>query len=265
MNVPDDPSVYLAGPVMSPDDGGHGWRSHLEAEYGHINWLNPLAKYDGNATDVVWGIDPDTTTVSDGQEFVHVDEIVETDKAMIDDADAVLVGWQRCPSVGTPMEILYAYQQGLPIVVWHDPDTAAAGAPDTGELSPWLTYHATEVVGQAATAVATVDNLAGEAPGVAPRYEMGTVASEAATIVSDDRDSHGDAYLNHAHIAAMWSAFLDAEISAWEVATMMTMVKASRAQTGELHKDHFRDICGYSDVAWACAVDDPDVEVVDDA
>ena len=84
-------------------------------------------------------------------------------------------------------------------------------------------------------------------------YEIGTITSEASEIVSEDRpDTHGDAYLNHKHIADLWKAFLGVHIEAWEVAVMMTMLKASRARQGSLERDHFRDIAGYADVAYAC-------------
>jgi hypothetical protein len=84
-------------------------------------------------------------------------------------------------------------------------------------------------------------------------YQIGEITEEASEIVSEDRpDTHGDAYENHRHIADLWSAFLGTEIEAWEAAVMMTMVKASRAKTGDTERDHFRDIAGYADVAYAC-------------
>lgn len=89
---------------------------------------------------------------------------------------------------------------------------------------------------------------------------IGTVTDEAHDIVTADRDSHGDAYENHKQIAELWSAFLGREIEPYEVAVMMTMVKASRMQAGTLDKDHFRDIAGYADVAWDCAVRHPETD-----
>lgn len=100
-------------------------------------------------------------------------------------------------------------------------------------------------------------------------------AEAAATVLS--RDSHGDAVENHEHIASLWSAFLDHEVEAWEAAAMLSLVKLSRAKTGQLRRDHLVDLAGYSGIAWACAVatgqadprdtilrGDPD-EVLDDA
>ena len=40
------PTVYLAGPVMSMDDGGAGWREDVEAYCGEaLETRNPLSKY----------------------------------------------------------------------------------------------------------------------------------------------------------------------------------------------------------------------------
>lgn len=96
-------------------------------------------------------------------------------------------------------------------------------------------------------------------------YEIGDASRRAADVVSQERDSHGDAHTNHRQIARLWSAFLthklDADIEPWEVAICMQHVKQSRMQAGQLIKDHFVDICGYSDVALYSAIEDPDVEV----
>ena len=88
-----------------------------------------------------------------------------------------------------------------------------------------------------------------------------SVAEDAAATVRD-RASHGDAVHNHRHIAEMWSAYLGVEISARNVADMMIHVKQSRAQTGEVIRDHYVDVDGYGGIAYACAV--ADGEVADD-
>ena len=87
-------------------------------------------------------------------------------------------------------------------------------------------------------------------------HEIGDVTADASEIVSDDRpETHGDAYENHAHIADLWGAYLGVEIEAWEVAVLMTMLKASRAKSGSLDRDHFVDIAGYADVGYTCVVE----------
>jgi hypothetical protein len=96
-------------------------------------------------------------------------------------------------------------------------------------------------------------------------HEIGDASRRAADVVSQERDSHGNAYTNHRQIAALWSAFLDDQlnddISAWQAAIMMQHVKQSRMQAGTLIADHFVDVCGYSDVALFSALADPDTEV----
>lgn len=90
-------------------------------------------------------------------------------------------------------------------------------------------------------------------------------SERASTIVTQERDSHGDAYDNHKQIADLWSAFLqfklDEPLRAWEAAIMMQMVKQSRMQAGRLDEDHFVDIAGYANVAYYSARKDPDEEV----
>lgn len=71
-----------------------------------------------------------------GEEDQHVAQIVEGDKADIDESDALLVNYDK-PSVGTSMEILYAWEKKKRIIV-----VARAETP----ISPWLRYHASQIV-----------------------------------------------------------------------------------------------------------------------
>lgn len=71
-----------------------------------------------------------------GKELAAVVEIVEGDKRDIDSCDALLVWFDR-PSVGTSMEVLYAWDLGKQVVVVN-----RSGAP----VSPWLNYHSSCVV-----------------------------------------------------------------------------------------------------------------------
>jgi len=124
-----EPTVYLAGPVQNVEDSGRGWRDDLKGLYGdRWDFLDPLDKYDVAAEDL--------TIVDDGpagEGEITQAELVETDKAFVDEADAVFVGWSVVPSVGTPMEMLYAYERDTPVGVWYD---------GGDELSPWMCYHA---------------------------------------------------------------------------------------------------------------------------
>lgn len=82
------------------------------------------------------------------------------------------------------------------------------------------------------------------------------IAALAATLVSGDRaQKHGDAALNHANIATLWTAYLairrapDKPLSGADVARMMALLKIARTQTGEHNPDDAVDGCGYVAIA----------------
>ncbi len=62
-------------------------------------------------------------------------EIVENDKSDIVGCSGVLVFFDK-PSVGTSMEVLFAYERGIPVYVVNASDKP---------LSPWLIYHAVAI------------------------------------------------------------------------------------------------------------------------
>jgi nucleoside 2-deoxyribosyltransferase len=110
--------IYLAGPINGCTDAqAKDWRAEVRK-------LHP---------DVIDPMDRDYR----GQELLNdnVRNIVEGDKKDIDSADALLVYFER-PSVGTSMEVLYAWEHGKSVVVVN-----ASGKP----LSPWLIYHSTAI------------------------------------------------------------------------------------------------------------------------
>lgn len=76
-------------------------------------------------------IDP-TRIAYDGRNPAH---IVELDKSDIDKSSHVLVYYFR-PSVGTSMEILYAWERQKKVYTVNE-----TGA----DLSPWMVYHSTKV------------------------------------------------------------------------------------------------------------------------
>ena len=47
-------------------------------------------------------------------------------------------------------------------------------------------------------------------------------------------------------IAALWSAYLGAEISAVDVASMMALLKIARVKTGSGKADNWIDLAGYA-------------------
>jgi hypothetical protein len=89
-----------------------------------------------------------------------------------------------------------------------------------------------------------------------------TLLKDTAALVSQDRDTHGDAVENQSHIAAGWTWYLrgagllaaDAELDGADVARMMTLVKHSRGAVGVYDVDHDRDVAGYAAIAAACEV-----------
>ena len=134
-----DFTVYLAGPVNHIEDGGKSWRDEIKDHYSDNEFLDfrdPLDKYNIRVEDleVVPGEDS-------GEGEVSVAEIVHGDKEMIRECNALFVGYNPVRSIGTPMEVMYAYQKGYPIGIW---DRESVGEE---QLSPWYRYHA-DVIGQ---------------------------------------------------------------------------------------------------------------------
>lgn len=111
-----NPKIYLAGPINGCTDAeANDWRSAVKKL--HPNCLDPMARD------------------YRGKEAESVREIVEGDKADIDQCDAVIVYFER-PSVGTSMEVLYAWERSKPVVTVNK-----SGRP----ISPWLAYHSSVV------------------------------------------------------------------------------------------------------------------------
>ncbi len=108
--------VYLAGPINGQtDEDCKGWRELATAELGAERVLDPMARdYRGR----------------EGEPGVAA-AIVEQDKNDIQRCTALLVYLDK-PSVGTAMEIYYAWACARPVFV----AKVSGGLP-----SPWLVYH----------------------------------------------------------------------------------------------------------------------------
>lgn len=79
--------------------------------------------------------------------------------------------------------------------------------------------------------------------------ESSSITEEAKTIVAGDRASdYGDANESFARIAKLWSAYIGAAITPWDVAQMMILLKVSRAKTSR-KRDTLVDIVGYAECA----------------
>lgn len=109
--------VYLAGPINGCSDSEcKDWRANATHALGADNVFDPMVRdYRGR----------------EGEPGIAA-KIVEQDKADINASSAVLVYFDR-PSVGTSMEVLYAWEQRKPVFVVNASGKA---------LSPWLAYHA---------------------------------------------------------------------------------------------------------------------------
>lgn len=108
--------VYLAGPINGcTDEECKSWREAAKARLPDT--LDPMRRdYKGREDDCAA-------------------EIVEGDKVDIALSDALLINFPQ-PSVGTCMELMYAYlSRKITVVV----------VPPGMKLSPWLTYHATHI------------------------------------------------------------------------------------------------------------------------
>lgn len=147
--------VYLAGPIQHAPDDGKNWRNSIKEDFSSVNWEDPLDNYDFSLDKYIWSEQASDEDYDDPEkEVVTAANIVEEDKEAIDKSDAVLVGWRTDISTcGTPMEILYAWQEDTPVIVWN-----RFSSPEP-ELSPWLQYHSEWIVNERALAVSIIETL----------------------------------------------------------------------------------------------------------
>jgi nucleoside 2-deoxyribosyltransferase len=109
--------LYLAGPIFQCfDHECVDWRKEIKRLLHGYNFFDTM--------------DRDYRGVTD--QFVN--EIVEGDKEDIDKADILLVNFVK-PSVGTSMEILYAWERKKEVLV----------VTENNQISPWLIYHSTKI------------------------------------------------------------------------------------------------------------------------
>jgi len=109
--------VYLCGPINGcTDEEAKEWRE--TAKLRLPDTLDPM-KRDYR-----------------GREVECYREIVDFDKMDVVNSDLMLVNYDK-PSVGTSMEVLYAWTKGKPVLVVCRPETT---------ISPWLRYHSTKIV-----------------------------------------------------------------------------------------------------------------------
>lgn len=107
-------SIYLCGPINGcTDDECKDWREYVKSQWDGV-CIDPMVRD------------------YRGREEESYREIVELDKLDVAEANIILVNYDK-PSVGTSMEIIYAWERGKRVVV-----VCCEGA----TISPWLRYHA---------------------------------------------------------------------------------------------------------------------------
>lgn len=127
------PTLYLAGPIANCSDAEcNDWREKVIQE-----WENHGMQHQEQI------INPMTRDYR-GQDMTHLNKVVvELDKREIRKADVLFVYFTKI-SVGTSMEILYAWEQGK-VIVLIDARPQRERISEAHQLSPWLLYHATTV------------------------------------------------------------------------------------------------------------------------
>lgn len=109
--------VYLCGPINGcTDEEAKDWREAAKKRLPDT--LDPMVRD------------------YRGKEAESYREIVDLDKRDVEMSDLILVNYDK-PSVGTSMEVFFAWTKGKPVVVVCRPETV---------ISPWLRYHSTKIV-----------------------------------------------------------------------------------------------------------------------
>jgi len=117
------PLIYLCGPIHGRDDDDCMYWRRIAAETLPGGTLDPMRR-DARGRMNEPGV---------------AKAVVEADKEDIDRSAGLLVYFDL-PSVGTSMEILYAWQMGKPIVLLN------ASGHVNADISLWLHYHCTEIL-----------------------------------------------------------------------------------------------------------------------
>jgi nucleoside 2-deoxyribosyltransferase len=129
-------TVYLCGAINGcTDSEAIDWRMAVKARFsasGTYGFLDPMSRD------------------YRGREAESYREIVDLDKRDVRTADVILVNYSK-PSVGTSMEVFYAWTLGKPVILWCAPDAV---------ISPWLRYHSTAIVHSLVDAAAKLVEVA---------------------------------------------------------------------------------------------------------
>lgn len=87
-----------------------------------------------------------------------------------------------------------------------------------------------------------------------PQTARGTILETANTLVHGDRNrDYGDPVDNHRHIARIANAILGTDLSARDVALILTALKLARLAKNRGHTDSYVDGAAYLAIAYECA------------
>ena len=73
------------------------------------------------------------------------EHLVEADLSIIRECDGVLAYLDGSTSIGTHMEIVYAYEAGLPVYIIVEGLAEKMFRDEAGYYHPWIEYHATNI------------------------------------------------------------------------------------------------------------------------
>jgi len=131
-------TIYLCGPIFGcTDEECKDWRDYVtnlwkdDFPLSERKTLDPMRRdYRGRTDD-------------------FYEELVELDKIDVMNSDVILVNYDK-PSVGTSMEIMYAWERGKLVVV-----VTKEGTP----ISPWMLYHSHKIAHSFLDAINYIEGL----------------------------------------------------------------------------------------------------------
>lgn len=125
-------NIYLAGPINGCSDAeANDWRDDLTARLPGHNIISPMVRD------------------YRGKEDENVADIIRGDKEDIRKSHVVVAHCPK-PSVGTSMEVYYAWAKDKAVVVY---------IPESVSVSPWLRFHSDAVVHTPEDVVAFINSV----------------------------------------------------------------------------------------------------------
>lgn len=118
----DTSTIYLSGAIKNLESDGRNWRQLVEEVCPEFEYENPLDYHDPRDETTIIFPNHSPAFIEEQEETVDAEEVVEKDKELLWSSNAALVNWEHdVVSVGTDMEVIYAYERvDIPVVVWTD-------------------------------------------------------------------------------------------------------------------------------------------------